>query len=174
MNLTTTTSTTSTSTMIPSLTLTTSSTSTSADIFDSKIKDTKSQFSSVLDDFKKYYVYYNKNPEVNEFQNYYFNSKSQIKTLSKQLYQITESINKTIQDLDNSMSQISDKIEKEKSWNLKTTKILNNILNSKNGSKIMINDVKTDYNTQFYNNLELVFGIAFMSILISLLIKNKH
>ena len=38
--------------------------------FNEKIVTIKSQFFSALDDFKKYYVYYNKNPEVNEFQNY--------------------------------------------------------------------------------------------------------
>ena len=38
--------------------------------FEEKIDTIKTQFFSALDDFKKYYVYYNKNPEVNEFQNY--------------------------------------------------------------------------------------------------------
>ena len=38
--------------------------------FDEKINSIKDQFFSALDDFKKYYVYFNKNPEVNEFQNY--------------------------------------------------------------------------------------------------------
>ena len=34
--------------------------------FNEKINSIKSQFFSALDDYKKYYVYYNKNPEVNE------------------------------------------------------------------------------------------------------------
>ncbi len=40
--------------------------------FNEQINNIKSQFFSALDDFKKYYVYYNKNPEVDEFQSYYF------------------------------------------------------------------------------------------------------
>ena len=55
-------------------------------IFDEKIKSINSQFVNALDDFKKYYVYYNKNPEVNEFQNYYSNSKGQLQTMSKNLF----------------------------------------------------------------------------------------
>ena len=49
-----------------------------AKIFNEQINNIKSQFFSALDDFKKYYVYYNKNPEVTEFQNYYANSKGQL------------------------------------------------------------------------------------------------
>ena len=37
--------------------------------FDEKINNIKTSFFSVLDDFKKYYVFYNKNPEVDEYQN---------------------------------------------------------------------------------------------------------
>ena len=46
-----------------------------------KINSIKTQFFSALDDFKKYYVYFHKNPEVTEFQNYYANSKGQLQTM---------------------------------------------------------------------------------------------
>ena len=45
-----------------------------AKVFDEKITVIQGQFFSALDDFKKYYVYFNKNPEVDEYQNYYENS----------------------------------------------------------------------------------------------------
>ena len=60
-----------------------------ANQFNEKINTTKRQFFSALDDFKKYYVYYNKNPEVDEFQNYYINSKSQLQTMSRDLFLTT-------------------------------------------------------------------------------------
>ena len=81
-----------------------------AKIFNEQINNIKSQFFSALDDFKKYYVYYNKNPEVNEFQNYYTNSKSQLQTMSKDLFLTTNSIDKNIEILDNEMLDISIKL----------------------------------------------------------------
>ena len=36
-----------------------------------KLKTITEQFSSILDDYKKYYIFSNKNPEVNEYQHYY-------------------------------------------------------------------------------------------------------
>ena len=65
--------------------------------FDEKIDSIKEQFFSALDDFKKYYVYYNKNPEVNEFQNYYATSKGQLQTMSKDLFLTTNDIDKNIE-----------------------------------------------------------------------------
>ena len=82
--------------------------------FDEKINTIKSQFFSSLDDFKKYYVYYNKNPEVNEFQNYYVNSKGQLQTMSRDLFLITNNIDKNIDILDKQMSSISDQLDDEK------------------------------------------------------------
>ena len=82
--------------------------------FNEKINTIKTQFFSALDDFKKYYVYYNKNPEVNEFQNYYVNSKSQLQTMSRDLFLTTNNIDKNIENLDKLMAHISIKLEDEK------------------------------------------------------------
>ena len=69
--------------------------------FNEKITNINSQFFSALDDFKKYYVYFNKNPEVNEFQNFYENSKGQLQTISKNLFVVTNAIDSSIEKLDN-------------------------------------------------------------------------
>ena len=82
--------------------------------FNEKINTIKSQFFSALDDFKKYYVYYNKNPEVNEFQNYYVNSKSQLQSMSRDLFLTTNNIDKNIENLDNKMVSISEQLDDEK------------------------------------------------------------
>ena len=65
--------------------------------FDEKINTIKTQFFSALDDFKKYYVYYNKNPEVNEFQNFYINSKTQLQSMSRDIFLTTNNIDKNIE-----------------------------------------------------------------------------
>jgi hypothetical protein len=131
--------------------------------FDEKINSIKTQFFSALDDFKKYYVYYNKNPEVNEFQNYYVNSKSQLQTMSKDLFLVTNNIDKNIEILDNKMSAISLKLADEKKLNGELLSLLKNLQNTQDGSDILIDDSKEAYNIQYYYNWEIIIGILIVS-----------
>jgi hypothetical protein len=138
--------------------------------FNEQINNIKSQFFSALDDFTKYYVYYNKNPEVNEFQNYYANSKSQLQTMSKDLFLTTNNIDKNIEFLDNEMLQISIKLENEKKLNKEMTELINNLQNTQNGSEILIDDSKNKYNLQYYTNVEIFIGILILSGLLTKLV----
>ena len=135
--------------------------------FNEQINNIKSQFFSALDDFKKYYVYYNKNPEVNEFQNYYANSKSQLQTMGKDLFLTTNNIDKNIEFLDNEMADISIKLEKQKKLHTEMSELINNLQNTQNGSEILIDDSKTKYNLQYYKNVELFIGILMVSGLLT-------
>jgi midasin (ATPase involved in ribosome maturation) len=141
--------------------------------FNEKINTIKSQFFSALDDFKKYYVYFNKNPEVNEFQNYYANSKGQLQTMSKELFLTTNNIHQNIEKLDEQMSSISVKLEEEEKLYKKLMKLLQNFDNTHNGSKILIDDSKENYNIQYYKNVELFIGIIIIVGLLSTLFKKN-
>jgi hypothetical protein len=141
--------------------------------FNEQINNIKSQFFSALDDFTKYYVYYNKNPEVNEFQNYYANSKGQLQTMSKDLFLTTNNIDKNIENLDNEMLQISIKLENEKKLNKEMSELINNLQNTQNGSEILIDDSKTKYNIQYYKNVEIFIGILILSGLLTKLVIKK-
>jgi hypothetical protein len=139
--------------------------------FDEKINTIKSQFFSSLDDFKKYYVYYNKNPEVNEFQNYYVNSKGQLQTMSRDLFLITNNIDKNIDILDKQMSSISAQLDDEKKLNKEMMKLISDIENTQNGSEVLIDDSKERYNQQWTRNVEMFLSIVFISILLGKIFK---
>ena len=128
-----------------------------------KINAIKTQFFSALDDFKKYYVYYHKNPEVTEFQNYYANSKGQLQTMSKELFLTTNNIDRHIEILDEEMKDVAVKLEEEKKLNDEMTRIFTNLQNTKNGSDILIDDSKEEYNKQYYANWEMIIGIFVVS-----------
>lgn len=134
-----------------------------ANEFKEKINATKTQFFVALDDYKKYYVYYNKNPEVNEFQHYYMNSKNQLQELSGTLFLTTNNIDKNIENLDIQMRNINVRLESEKKTNKKLMKILDNLENTQHGSEILIDDSKTSYNKQYYYNWEIFSGIIILS-----------
>ena len=141
--------------------------------YNEKINAINSQFFSALDDFKKYYVYYNKNPEVNEFQNYYANSKSQLQNMNKELFLISNSIDQNIDVLDKKMAEISFKLEAEKKMYKELEKLNSNLQNTQNGSEILIDDSKVAYNLQYYKNVEIFIGIIIVGGLLSVLFKKK-
>jgi hypothetical protein len=141
--------------------------------FDEQINDIKTRFFSALDDFKKYYVYYNKNPEVDEFQSYYANSKGQLQSMSKELFMTTNNIDKNIDSLDNEMSEISVKLANEKKLNKELLGLLTNLKNTQNGSEVLIDDSKREYNMQYYKNVEIFIGILIVGGLLGTLFKQK-
>ena len=141
--------------------------------YEEKINNIEKQFFSALDDFKKYYVFYNKNPEVNEYQNYYVNSKSQLQSMSKDLFLTTNDISKNIELLNDDMKQVSIKLQKEKKINDEMAGLLGNLQNTKNGTVILISDSKEEYNKQYYYNFELIGGIIIIGLLLSTIFKKN-
>jgi hypothetical protein len=141
--------------------------------FNEKINTIKSQFFSALDDFKKYYVYFNKNPEVNEFQNYYANSRGQLQTMSRELFLTTNNIDKNIEELDVKVSTISVKLKEEEELYKKLMELLANLENTHDGSQILIDDSKRIYNIQYYKNVEIFIGIIIIIGLLSTLFKKN-
>jgi hypothetical protein len=134
-----------------------------ANKFNEKIKTIKDSFFSALDDFKKYYVYYHKNPEVNEFQNFFTNSKGQLQKLNAEIFLLTNKIQQNIKDLDTEMQITSNKLEGEKNLNEELLKLINRIQTTQDGSAIMIDDAKEEYNIQYYKNWELFIGIIVLT-----------
>jgi hypothetical protein len=142
--------------------------------YSEKINNIKTTFLSALDDFKKYYVYHNKNPEVIEFQNYYLNTKSQLQNLNKELFLTTNEINSGIDELQKFIEDATKKIKMEKKYNANLISLLSGLKNVHNGSEILIGDYKTIYNTQYYTNWEMILGIIIVGFFIKkLYFKNK-
>ena len=141
--------------------------------FNEQINNIKSQFFSALDDFKKYYVYFNKNPEVDEFQSYYANSKGQLQTMNRNMFLLTNNIEKNIEILNKKVLLLSIKLNNEKELNKKMTGLINNLENTQNGSEILIDDSKTKYNIQYYKNVEIFVGILIICGLMSKIFKNQ-
>ena len=139
-----------------------------------KINSIKNSFLSALDDYKKYYVLFNLNPEIDENQNYYYNSKNELDNLSKQLFDITKNIEQNISNLNIGMKETKDKLQEEKKLNAELNKMLNDIKNTKNGSQLLIEDSKEEYNMQYYKNIEIFFGILIIGVFLNKNFGNKN
>jgi len=141
-----------------------------AKIYQEQINNKATSFLSALDDFKKYYVYYNKNPEVQEYNKNFTDSKEQLQTLSSDVFQITNTIQRKIEEKSRAMSGIEMKLQRQKALSQEQEKTVNNLKSVQAGSSVMIDDSKTDYIFNYYKNLEIFIGIL---ILLGLLVSPK-
>jgi len=138
-----------------------------SNVFSEKIDTIQTTFLSALDDFQKYYVFYNTHPEVDEYQNYYVNSKSQLQSLNKDILSTTNNIDEQINVLANTISNLHLKLKDEKDLYEQLTNRHAKLKNTQAGAEILIDDSKTQYNIQYYYNWEIFIGVIMLCIMLS-------
>ena len=92
--------------------------------------------------------------------------------MSKDIFLITNDIDKNIESLDKGMAFVAVKLETEKKLNTKLMKLLSNLENTQNGSEILIDDSKDSYNIQYYYNWEMFIGIVILSSMLAKIFKS--
>lgn len=135
-------------------------------LIDEKIDATNDKFFAILDDFKKYYIFYNKNPEYDEYANLYSGKKSDIQSLNKDMFVLTNDIQKNIDDLNKSMIDIDAKITKEKQKNMKLLKLVSGLKEQNDSSDIMIDNYRETYKLLNLSNILLFLGILLEFVVI--------
>ena len=130
------------------------------------IQGIKSSFLSALDDYKQFYVVHKMDPDVEEYNNNYINSRGQLRTLEQNLAEIYADIVDNINVLTENTITLNEALRLEKILHTNLTTRINSLDNTKNGSEILIDNSKTQYNTQFYSNVWLITGILAMSVML--------
>jgi hypothetical protein len=125
-----------------------------------KIKTLQEKLPVILDDFKKYYVFFNKNPTYNEYQTIYENLKANLNSISNELLIIANDVEKNSKNIGDALLEINKLIENEKKQNFKFKTIETGLDNVYNGSKIMINEYKYLYNENYIKNILIFLGIG--------------
>jgi len=127
--------------------------------FNNKINTLQEKLPAILDDFKKYYVFFNKNPTYSEYQKIYEDLKGNLNSISNELLTITSDVEQNTKNIGDFLLKINQSIEKEKNKNSRLKSIESNVNNSYNGSQVMINEYKEIYNTKYYNNIFMFIGV---------------
>ena len=83
-----------------------------------KLNVLKEQLPSILDDFKKYYVFYNKNPENSEYQQMFENIKSNLNGINSQLFMIKNNVQSEIDKINKNMVNLNKLIQNDKEINI--------------------------------------------------------
>jgi hypothetical protein len=120
----------------------------------------KQQIPSILDDFTKYYIFYNKNPEYDEYQRLYYNIKDNMDNLESQVKKTSQSIDEETVKLNEILKTVNEKIAKERNKNKQLKRRLGLAENESNGADEMVKDYTTVYDTGYTRNWSLVIGIV--------------
>jgi hypothetical protein len=131
-----------------------------------KINTIQDTFFSILDDYKKYYIFINKSPEVEEYQNYYLDAKNQLQNLMNDLFKLSTNIENNILEMNKNNKVLIEKLDEEKKSNEELDELLISLRGTESGSKELIYDTKNLYNYQYYKNIELFLGIIIVSLLL--------
>ena len=136
--------------------------SSNAEKYKHKLSDYEESFPHMLDEFKKYYIFFNNNPNVNEYQQMFSSMKANIQDIMSQVFVTTNEIQQNIDELNINILDLNSEIQKEKVKNVDLKKKLG-VLNSENNStEIMIDNYRETYNIQYFVNFVILLGILFV------------
>jgi hypothetical protein len=137
------------------------------DNFPRTFETLKEKLPSILDDFKKYYVFYNKNPEFAEYQQMFDNIKGNLQKLNSELFMTTNNIEKDTETINDKLRKLDILISKEKQKNRQLKRKLGIIETKYNGSDELINNYKEIYNLDYLRNFALFMGIVLSFVIVA-------
>jgi DNA repair ATPase RecN len=137
-------------------------------VFLSQINTLKEKLPSILEDFVKYYIFYNKNPEYSEYQQMFENIKGNLQKINSELFMTLNNIDKNTETINNRLQKINMLITKEKIKNKQLKRKLGIVEKKYNGSDELISDYKEIYNLDYLNNFALFFGVILLGATMAL------
>ena len=136
-------------------------------IFKEKLKTLNQQLPAILDDFKKYYVFFNKNPEYPEYQNLFENIKANMTKLGSELFMLSNDVQSSTNEINVKLFFFNKLIHNEKERNRKLKKSLGIAENENNAATELITDYKYMYSEEYLRNWALFLSIAVIGVFIS-------
>ena len=103
-------------------------------IFKEKLETLNNQLPAILDDFKKYYVFYNKNPEYSEYQQMFENIKSNLTKINSDLFTLSNDVESSTDDLNKKLFALDILIKREKDRNRELKRKLGIVVHKNNDS----------------------------------------
>ena len=143
-----------------------------ANIFLSKVSVLSNQLPAILDDFKKYYVFYNKTPEYDEYKQMFENIKANLNTTNSSLAKINKSVDSATEDINEKLAALNKLIRRERIKNRLLKRRLGREEEKYNGTDEMISNYKEMYEINYVRNWGMFLGILIVSIAISKVFNN--
>ena len=141
--------------------------------FTERLETLQNQLPAILDDFEKYFVFYNKNPDNNEYQQAFQGIQGNLNGLNSQLFMLANEVQSNTNKMNITLSELYELINDEKKRNINLKKQLGNIEGEKEATTEMINNYKETYNNGYLRNWGLLLSIAIAGFAISKVYTNK-
>jgi hypothetical protein len=141
-------------------------------IFKEKLQTLNQQLPAILADFKKYYVFYNKNPEYPEYQTSFENIKGNMTKLSSDLFMLSNDVQSSTDELNKKFFALNVLIQKEKERNHELKASLGIVEHKNNAATELIYDYKNIYSEEYLRNWALFISILLIGTSISKITKN--
>jgi hypothetical protein len=143
-------------------------------IFIEKVITLKKQMPHILDDFKKAFVLYNKDPNYPEYQNVFDTVKGNLTTLSSSLFMISNDVDSNTEKVSDVFNKIGILIKKEKRGNSILKRKLGIVEQKANSSDEMIDNYSEVYDIGYLRNWGLFISILVAGACISKVFKQQN
>jgi CCR4-NOT transcriptional regulation complex NOT5 subunit len=139
--------------------------------FISKLSTLHQQLPHVLDDFIKYYIFYNKNPDYPEYSQMFENIKSNLNNINAGLFTLSNSVDVNTNNISTHLFALNSSIKKEKVINRKLKHKLGILEQKIDSTDEMIDDYSQMYDESYLHNWALFLSILASGLAISLVFK---
>ena len=137
------------------------------DTFKEKLETLKQQLPPILDDFNKYFVLYNKDPNNPEYENMFNNIKQNLNTISSSLFMVSNDVDTNIDNINTMFKKLDILISKERKQNIELRRKLGLVEIENNSSKVLIDNYTEIYDMDYLRNWGLFLSTIAIGIYIS-------
>ena len=135
--------------------------------FREKIATMNSQLPSMLDDFKKYYVFFNKNPDYPEYQQMFQNIQSNLNKMNSDMFMLSNDVQSSTNTMNKTLFKLDAAIKEEKKTNRRLRAKLGIVEPKINASSELISDYMEMYDSGYLRNWGLFLSIFVVMGIIS-------
>jgi hypothetical protein len=137
------------------------------ELFTEKVQTLQQQLPPILDDFNKYFVLYNTDPNYPEFETTFNNIKQNLNNMGSSLFMVSNNVDINIKNINKSLKSLDILITKEKNKNRELRRKLGIVEDKNNSSKELIENYNEMYDTDYLRNWGLFLSTIVVGVGIS-------
>jgi len=140
--------------------------------FTNKLDALQQKIVPILEEFQKYYIFYNKNPEYPDYQSMFDKVKGQITQVCSDLFTLENSVDVNINKINKALAALNVLIKRERKTNGELKRKLGIAETDNNAASELIDNYKEMYEEGYLRNWGLSISILFAGLIISKVYKS--
>ena len=137
------------------------------ELFTEKIQTLQEQLPPILDDFNKYFVLYNTDPNYPEFETTFNNIKQNLNTMGASLFMVSNNVDINIENINKAFKTLDILITRERRKNRELKRKLGIVEDKNNSSKELIDNYNEMYDSDYLRNWGLFLSSIVVGVSIS-------